>query len=188
MREVLGDDLPAWVTYVIAFAVVTYLSVVLGELVPKALTLDRAEVLAAVVARPIELLAVALKPVVWLLQRSAGVLLRPFGIREVVAGESIRSSAELRALVEEVEGSGVLPRPGGAAAQHLRLRRPRSGRHHDPRAGCAVARWRPDAQGRARAGPREPAWAIPVAEENRSHLLGLVHVRDFSRAHRVKRR
>ncbi len=38
----------------IAFAVVTYCRVVLGELVPKALTLDRAETLAAVVARPIE--------------------------------------------------------------------------------------------------------------------------------------
>ena len=75
----------------IAFAVITYLSVVFGELVPKALTLDRAERLAALVARPVELMAKVLRPVVWLLQGSAGVLLRPFGITEVMAGESVRT-------------------------------------------------------------------------------------------------
>jgi putative hemolysin len=44
---------------VIAFAVITYLSLVFGELVPKALTLDRAETLAARVARPVELLSIS---------------------------------------------------------------------------------------------------------------------------------
>ena len=94
----------------IAFSLVTYLSVVLGELMPKALTLDRAETLAALVARPMELISVALWPAVWVLQGSASVLLRPFGIRDVVAGEGIRTAAELRALVDEAEGSGVIPR------------------------------------------------------------------------------
>ena len=38
------------------------------------------------------------------------MLLRPFGVREVIAGDSIRSPEELRALVDEAEGSGVIPR------------------------------------------------------------------------------
>jgi putative hemolysin len=110
VRDVLGSSVPSWATFAIAFAVVTYLSVLLGELVPKALTLDRAETLAVLVARPVELISVALRPVVWVLQGSASLLLRPFGIREVIAGESIRTPAELRALVDEAEGSGVIPR------------------------------------------------------------------------------
>jgi len=89
---------------------VTYLSVVFGELVPKALTLDRAERLAATVAPAIELMAKVLRPVVWVLQGSAAFLLRPFGVREVIAGDSIRSAAELRALVGEAEDAGVIPR------------------------------------------------------------------------------
>jgi putative hemolysin len=89
---------------------VTYLSVVFGELVPKALTLDRAESLAVLVARPIELISILLRPLVWILEASASVVLRPFGITEVVAGETIRSAAELRALVDEAEQSGVIPR------------------------------------------------------------------------------
>ncbi len=110
VRGLLGDGLPTWVGFAIAFGSVTYLSVVFGELVPKALTLDRAERLAALVAPPIELMARVLRPVVWVLQGSAALLLRPFGVTEVVAGESIRSAAELRALVDEAEQSGVIPR------------------------------------------------------------------------------
>jgi putative hemolysin len=110
VRDLLGDGVPRWLSFLIAFVVITYFSVVLGELFPKALTLDRAEQLAALIARPIELMAKVLRPVVAVLQWSAGVLLRPFGVRDIVAGESVRSADELRALVDEAEGSGIIPR------------------------------------------------------------------------------
>jgi len=110
IREVLGDAIPGWLGFLIAFAAITYLSVVFGELVPKALTLDRAEALVVAVAPPIDLISVALRPVVWVLERSARVALRPFGVTNVIAGESIRSAEELRALVDDAEGAGVIPR------------------------------------------------------------------------------
>ena len=110
VRELLGDAIPGWVGFLIAFGAITYLSVVFGELVPKALTLDRAEALAVLVAPPIELISIGLRPVVWVLEASARILLRPFGVREVIAGETIRSPEELRALVDEAEGTGVIPR------------------------------------------------------------------------------
>ena len=69
VRDLLPGEVPTWLSFLIAFSVVTYLSVVLGELVPKALTLDRAERLATLVARPIELLSVVLRPVVAVLPR-----------------------------------------------------------------------------------------------------------------------
>jgi len=109
VSELLGDAIPRSVSFVLAFALVTYLSVVLGELVPKALALDRAERLAMLVARPVEVIGLVLRPVVWLLQSSARVLLKPFGIDEVVAGAAIRTADELRALVDEAESSGVIP-------------------------------------------------------------------------------
>ena len=110
VRDLLGDGLPNWLGFAIAFSVVTYLSVVFGELVPKALTLDRAERLAVVVAPPVEVISKLLRPVVWVLELSASVLLRPFGVREVIAGEGVRTAGELRALVDEAEGAGVIPR------------------------------------------------------------------------------
>jgi putative hemolysin len=110
VRGLLGDALPSWATFVLAFAVVTYLSAVLGELVPKALTLDRPERLVIRIARPVEILTVVLRPVVVILEHSAALFLRPFGVSEVRAGASIRSADELRALVDEAEGAGVIPR------------------------------------------------------------------------------
>jgi putative hemolysin len=110
VRSLLGDAIPTWLAAVLAFSIITYLSVLFGELVPKALTLDRAETMAALVAQPIDLIAHVVTPVVWVLERSAGVVLKPFGVTEIVAGDSIRSPEELRALVDEAEESGVIPR------------------------------------------------------------------------------
>jgi putative hemolysin len=110
VRDLLGDAVPHWVSFLVAFGVVTYLSVVFGELVPKALVLERTERLAMLVAPPVELIAKLVGPVASVLQGSAALVLRPFGITEVRAGESIRSADELRALVDEAEGAGVIPR------------------------------------------------------------------------------
>jgi putative hemolysin len=110
VRSLLGDAIPTWLAVILAFTLVTYLSVLFGELVPKALTLDRADRMAALVARPIDVIARLLAPAVWVLQRSAQVVLKPFGVREIVAGQSVRSPDELRALVDEAEESGVIPR------------------------------------------------------------------------------
>lgn len=110
VRSLLGDAIPTWLAVVVAFTIVTYLSVLFGELVPKALTLDRAETLAALVARPIDLIARVTSPVVWVLEQSAETILRPFGVEGIVVGDSVRSPEELRALVDEAEESGVIPR------------------------------------------------------------------------------
>jgi putative hemolysin len=110
VRSLLGDAIPTWLAIVVAFTLVTYLSVLFGELVPKALTLDRAGRMAALVARPIDVIARVLRPVVWVLERSAAVVLKPLGVHEIVAGASVRSPEELRALVDEAEEWGVIPR------------------------------------------------------------------------------
>jgi putative hemolysin len=108
--DLLGDDLPGGLAFLIAFAAVTYLSAVFGELVPKALALDRAETILVAVAIPIEFMTKALRPIVWVLEISSELALRPFGVREVVAGEAVRDAEELRAIVDEAEGAGVIPR------------------------------------------------------------------------------
>jgi putative hemolysin len=109
VRDLLGGSLPHWADFTIAFLVVTYLAVVLGELVPKALTLAKAEAVAVLLARPIEGMAAVLRPVAWMLEASAAVLLRPFGVYEVMAGGGVRSPEELRAVVDQAEEGGVIP-------------------------------------------------------------------------------
>jgi putative hemolysin len=86
----------------LAFIVVTvgvsYLSLVIGELTPKRLALQRAEGLAMLVARPLNGLATLSRPIVWVLSKSTNVLVRLVGGDPRVSGEAI-SQEELRDLV-----------------------------------------------------------------------------------------
>ena len=186
VSDLLGDAVPEWVAFALGFAVVTYLSVVLGELVPKALTLDRAETLAALVGRPVMLFARLFRPAVWLLQRSAEVVLRPFGIKEVVAGDSVQSADELRDLIDEVEGTGVIPR---AQEEMLHNVFDFAGREAaDVMVPAADVGWLDAATGAADAVERaleQPHQRYPVGEGSIHRLVGVVHFRQLVEAARA---
>jgi putative hemolysin len=103
-------------------ALVSYLSLVLGELVPKSLALRGAERYALLAGRPLLLLARVLRPVIWLLTASSNVVLRPFGDRTTFS-ESRLSAEELEQLVEEAGRAGSLDGPTAEiAARALALR------------------------------------------------------------------
>ena len=86
--------------------VITFLTLVLGELVPKQLALRRPEQVAAAVARPLAAMARLTAPFVWVLGRSSALVLALFGAQGPVAPTV--TEEELRALLEEGEETGVL--------------------------------------------------------------------------------
>jgi putative hemolysin len=180
VRNLLGDGLPTWAGFLIGFSVVTYLSVVFGELVPKALTLDRAERLVVVIARPVEVLARLFRPVVWVLQGSAELLLRPFGVDRVVVGDSVQSPEDLRALVDEAEGSGVIPRAQEELLHNVFDFPTREAR--DVMVPAADVSWL-DAGLSVQEGLEEAArrthTRYPVGRESLDHLAGVLHVREL---------
>ncbi len=90
----------------VVVVVVTYLTMVLGELVPKQLALRRPEHIAARVARPIAGLARIAGPVVWLLSASSSLILRLFGLHR--APKPMVTEEELKALLTEGAQAGVL--------------------------------------------------------------------------------
>jgi putative hemolysin len=79
-------------------ALLTFVTLVLGELVPKRVALQRAEAWGRMAARPLSLLAFVLRPVVWLLGESTDVVVRLLGGDPAVAREEV-TDAELRDLV-----------------------------------------------------------------------------------------
>ena len=183
VRGILGDEVPVWLTFVVAFGAVTYLSVVFGELVPKAVTLDRAESVLLRVARPVALMGRALRPGVWLLERSAAVVLRPFGIRDVVAGEGVRSPEELREVVDEAEGSGIIHR----AQEELFYRVFDFAEQEaaDVMVPAADVVWLEGDQPAGEALRTALAAAhsrFPVGRGSVDHVLGIVHLRDLAGA------
>jgi putative hemolysin len=92
---------------VIVVSIITYLSLVVGELVPKRLAMNHAEGIAVVVSRPIALLARIGTPVVWLLQNSTELLVRLLGgdkEREGVTHEEVKTL-----IAEGAEQGGIEP-------------------------------------------------------------------------------
>jgi putative hemolysin len=94
MRAGLADP----VAFVLVTIAISYLSLVVGELTPKRLALQRAEGFSLLVAAPLNAVATLSRPVIWLLSKSTNLLVRLLGGDPKMRGESI-SQEELRDLV-----------------------------------------------------------------------------------------
>ncbi|WP_168123687.1 hemolysin family protein [Paenibacillus sp. HB172176] len=94
------------VSFLIAFLILTFLEVVVGELVPKIIAIDKAEPLALLLARPLMWFFKLTYPFSWILNRSARVITGLFGIKGISEGDNHRTEAELRLVLSEVYKSG----------------------------------------------------------------------------------
>lgn len=93
---------------VIAFAAIAYFEVLLGELVPKSLALQRAERIALAVAGPMDVFIRMTRPAVRLMNSSAGLVLQLF--RAPLGGEgSVHSPEELKLIATATRRMGLLP-------------------------------------------------------------------------------
>ena len=92
--------------FVLVIAVTTYASLVVGELVPKQVALRLAEAIAIYAARPMLMLSRITAPLVWLLERSSGLLLRMLGLHS--ASEQEVTEEELHMIFAEATRSGVI--------------------------------------------------------------------------------
>ena len=96
------------IAIVIAFALITFLHVILGELVPKSLALQRAEQVALAVAGPMDVFLTVSRPFLFVMSRAAGVVLRIFGSRKIRQGP-IHSPDELKLIVTASRQFGQIP-------------------------------------------------------------------------------
>jgi putative hemolysin len=115
MSQAVADS----VAFIGATVLVVYISLVLGELVPKRLALAKSESIALAVAAPIDLIARISRPFIWLLSASTNLIVRILGLdpssgREVITGEELRGmvaahtdlTAEERELIDDVFDAG----------------------------------------------------------------------------------
>ncbi|MDX2133966.1 MAG: hemolysin family protein [Saprospiraceae bacterium] len=117
--ENITNDVQAWVEQIPALkpyanqlAVVavllpvTFLSIVLGELLPKRLGLTFPETIASIVARPMALLSWLVAPFVWLLTTTNDLLLRLFGIQS--QGSGLITEEEIKSIINDSTESGEI--------------------------------------------------------------------------------
>jgi len=187
----LADPLAAWIAqapllapYARAFALgvvvvgITYLSVVVGELVPKRLALLKPEVIAAFIARPMHGLARVGRPLVWLLSASSDGLLRLF--RAQRGDEPPVTDEEIEVLMQQGADAGVFHRSEQAiVANVLRLDEQRIGAIMTPRADIyTIDLDEPEAGVRQQLASC-PHHRVVVVRGGFERVLGVLHVSDL---------
>jgi putative hemolysin len=180
LSGLMDPPLSNTVSFLIAFAILTYLSVVLGELVPKAVALQKAEVLAVALALPLDWLARITHPLVWALQKSANVVLRLLRVKPAPAGMIAYTREDIRHSVAAAEDVGELQE-----AEEEMLYKVFDFASKEV---AAVMVPRPDVVAISADMPPEEALATvvdspytryPVYRNSLDEIIGILHVRDL---------
>ncbi len=108
LANAFDDFLATILAVVFAYLILTFLHVVIGELVPKGIALGHREGTALAVAPLVRAFFVVFWPLIWILERSTELVLRVLGLEPPGAEESVYSEAELRMLVSQSTQRGEI--------------------------------------------------------------------------------
>jgi len=164
--------------FALVIAVTTYVSLVIGELVPKQLALRAAEPIALIAARPMDLLARITAPFVWVLDRSSALILRLIGARAADGGTV--TAEELHMIFAEATRSGVIEEDDRAIMTGIMRLAERPAREvMTPRTELYWVERRATEADIRTAIAECPHSLMPVADGSVDKIVGVVKVRDI---------
>ncbi len=177
------------VSAALAFALITFLHVVVGELAPKSVALQRTEATALIVAGPTMVAETLFKPAIWLLNGTGNALLRLIGMRPASGHELVHSVDELKLLVVASEEQGVIEDTeremlhavfdfGELTAHAVMI----------PRTEMVAIDAEAPVEALMQLATQHWVSQFPVYEGDIDHIIGLAHVEDLVRAQRSPRR
>jgi CBS domain containing-hemolysin-like protein len=173
----------AVIAVVLALLLLTFFHVVVGELVPKGVSLGYSEQTALFVALPVRAFFVLFKPLIWFLQRSSEVTLRALGLQPPGSEGAVYSEAELKMLLERSTVEGELEEEeqemlykvfdfADKEASDVMVPRPEV---------VALSVDLPPEEC-LRAVLESPYTRYPVYRETAEHIIGVLHLRDLLNA------
>ena len=172
----LSEAVAEPLAFVLLLAVITYLSLVFSELVPKRIALQRAEGWALIWAAPLDRLASIFRPVIWLLSKSTDVVVRMLGGDPNSQRESITED-ELRGMVAAHESLTKDERKlidDVFAAGERQLREVML-----PRTEVAFLEASMTLSRAVKETAEQPHSRYPVAGSSQDDVIGFLHVRDL---------
>jgi len=177
----LSPDTSHSVGFAIVIIIVTYVSLVVGELVPKQLALRSPEPIAAVMSRPMLWLSKAAAPFVWLLDQSSKLIFRMLGLNR--ESDKAVTAEELHLVVAEAQTAGVLEESERAIISGVVRLADRPVREvMTPRTEVDWIDISSSGDQLRKALKATPHSRIPVAEGSVDNIVGVVQVRDLLEA------
>ncbi|WP_339165099.1 hemolysin family protein [Siminovitchia sp. FSL W7-1587] len=107
-KMAVGASVSHILSVTLAFFIITFLHVVVGELAPKTVAIQKSEMVTLLVAKPIKWFYKIMFPFIWALNGSARLLVRVFGLEPVAEHEVSHSEEELRIILSESFKSGEI--------------------------------------------------------------------------------
>ena len=168
---------------IFAYLILTFLHVVIGELVPKGIALGHSEGTALFVSAPVRFFFIVMRPVVWLLEGATEIVLKWLGLKPPGADDDVLSEAELRMLVSQSTQGGEIEQQeqemlykvfdfADKEAKDVMVPRPEV---------VALSIDLPPEQC-LEAVMDSPFTRYPVYRESLDNVVGILHVRDLFRA------
>ncbi|KRG09188.1 hemolysin family protein [Staphylococcus sp. NAM3COL9] len=114
----LPEALTTTVSFIVAFIIVTYLHVVLGELAPKTLAIQHTEKMALIYSRPLYYFGAIMKPLIWLMNGSARMIIRMFGV-DPDANNDAMSEEEIKIIINNSYNGGEINQTELAYMQNI---------------------------------------------------------------------
>jgi putative hemolysin len=160
--------------------VVSFLSIVIGELVPKSIALRSAEQYGLIAARPLLWLSFLARPLVWVLTASSNLVLKPFGDRTNFI-EARYSPEELQHMVEEATKSGTLhPQAAEIASRAIDMPSLTAFDVMVPRQDVVMLPREATLAEAQRMISERPHTRIPIYEGVRDNVVGYINIKDFA--------
>src|SRR5690625_6584106 len=104
----INPALSSVLSFLISFMSITFLHVVIGELAPKTIAIQKAEEITLWLAKPLIIFYKVMYPFIWLLNGTAQLIIRPFGFHAANHHEVAHTEEELRVILSERYESGEI--------------------------------------------------------------------------------
>jgi CBS domain containing-hemolysin-like protein len=168
------------VSFGIAFSMLTFLHIVLGELAPKSLAIQYPETTTFIVSFPLQLFYNIFKPAIWALNSAANFLLRIAGISPASPAELVHSADELEMLVTEGAKRGVLTKTEEELISSIFEFSDTSAREiMVPRTEVVAIEDTTDREKLIRIVIEEGYSRIPVYHETIDNIIGIIYTKDL---------
>ncbi|WP_101843728.1 hemolysin family protein [Halobacillus sp. Marseille-P3879] len=176
----LPEALSHTVTFIIAFSIITFLHVVLGELAPKTIAIQKAEQLTLLLARPLIIFHKIMYPFIFILNGSANALVRLFGLATARESGEVHSEEELRYILAQSFKEGEINRNEYRYVNRIFEFDNRMAKEvMVPRTEMVALDTNDSMKHNIRIMKQNRYTRYPVINNDKDHILGIIHMKEF---------
>lgn len=168
------------VSFAVAFSIITFLHIVIGEMAPKSLAIRKAEGTTLWIAQPLHWFFVLFRPMIWILNGSANLILKWLGVELVPDQQQAHTEEEIRMLVQQSHRSGMIDQTELSLFDNIFDFTDRVGREvMVPRVNMVCLYASDTLENNLAVVKKGRFTRFPLCGRDKDEILGIVHIRDI---------